>query len=378
LVRRLSGVVASAALALVLCSGIVRAAIIPPTATPLDLGSQLMLRLFGENSDSRASFAAARGDRTSESPFRELALQVSSTEQKSSFEADPASAFASGTIAPAHADVGLSDLTAALNAGLIRPDARFGSAAQSRDDLVSLIPSNALLTAKYQPVAPAPDISPAPGTLAFTPPAAASFGPSDSAGSAHSTAFVPATMQVAGVRFQPNVEGTTSATPQLSMRDNAYGAGANFQVRAGKRDLNLNLSTQYEHVSRNDSNTFSATTLDSAAGWQLPGADAPLVIPNYADLNRFSVGAGIGVPLVRGLTLNLNYGAQRVFGGYGLPGLVNLDAVNNTYGGKLTFAVPDSSKTLSISAYQEHFSDSFLPIPGSTQTREYVNFTVKF
>jgi hypothetical protein len=52
--------------------------------------------------------------------------------------------------------------------------------------------------------------------------------------------------------------------------------------------------------------------------------------------------------------------------------------VNNSYGGKLTFDIPDASKTLSISAYQERFSDSVLPISGSTQTHEDVNFTVKF
>jgi hypothetical protein len=69
---------------------------------------------------------------------------------------------------------------------------------------------------------------------------------------------------------------------------------------------------------------------------------------------------------------------QHLYGGYGLPGLVNLDAINNTYGGKLTFNVPDASKTLSISAYQDRFTDSLLPLNGSTQTREDVNFTVKF
>jgi hypothetical protein len=57
---------------------------------------------------------------------------------------------------------------------------------------------------------------------------------------------------------------------------------------------------------------------------------------------------------------------------------VNLDTINNSYGGRLTFNSPDASKSLSISAYQERFSDSVLPINGYTQTREDVNFTVKF
>ena len=110
----------------------------------------------------------------------------------------------------------------------------------------------------------------------------------------------------------------------------------------------------------------------------MPQPGAPVVVPNYADLNRLSLGAGLAVPVVRGLTLNLNYDAQRLYGGYGLPGLVNLDSVSNTYGGKLSFDIPRTSGTLSISAYQDRFADGLLPLNGTTQTREDVNFTVKF
>jgi hypothetical protein len=102
------------------------------------------------------------------------------------------------------------------------------------------------------------------------------------------------------------------------------------------------------------------------------------LVPNYADLNRLSVGAGVSVPVVRGLTLNLNYDAQHLYGGYGLPGLLNLDTINNTYGGNLTFTIPRISSSLSIGAYQDRFQDGAQPINGQTQTREDVNFTVKF
>ena len=44
-----------------------------------------------------------------------------------------------------------------------------------------------------------------------------------------------------------------------------------------------------------------------------------------------------------------------MFGGYGLPGVTNLDAIDNSYGGKLTFEIPHSSSTLSISARQLHY-----------------------
>jgi len=367
-VLRAGSVSASIALVVVLCAGIARAATDPFAGARPDLGSQVMLRVFGETSDSVASFAAERGDRASESPLHELALALPASVERSPYVSGIAPAPVSiGALAATPAGASLSDLSRAFDAGLTQGDARFTPAAPASDNFVSLVPSAAPLTAAYRPVAPAPNISPEPGALAFAPPVTSSFTSGDDSLAAG---------QLGGVKFESKVEGASSQTPQLSLNDNSYGAGANFLVRAGKRDLNLNLSTQYENVARNDSTSFAASALNAGA-WQLPGANLPLV-SNHADLNRFSVGAGLDVPLVRGLTLNLNYSTQRLFGGYGLPGLVNLDQVNNSYGGRLTFDIPDSSKSLSISAYQQHFTDNILPLNGSTQLREDVNFTVKF
>ena len=166
--------------------------------------------------------------------------------------------------------------------------------------------------------------------------------------------------------------------PQLSLKDSGYGAGANFDVRAGARNLNVDLSSNYEHVSRADSTALAGPALGGAgSSWQLPDADTPLVIPNYADMSKLSIGAAVAVPVVHGLTLNLNYAADRLIGGYGLPGLTNLDATDNSYGGKLTFEMPHSASTLSISARALRYQDNILPA-NALQTREDVNFTVKF
>jgi hypothetical protein len=365
-VRRVGSILASAALAIMLCGAIVHAASFAPAAIRPDIGSQLMLRLFGETTDSSASFAAAQGDRSSESPLRNLALQTAPTAAQAAFVSGVAAPLAADrSTTPGLASVSDSVLAQAFDSGLAR-SVRFAPPAQSRDDAVTLIPSDALLTAAYQPIAPIPAISPAPGTLAFNSVPAAT----------QSAAFAPTTLNVGSVQFQGHVQDSSSETPALSLHDTFGAAGADFQVRAGKRDINLDLTTQYEHLFRNDSNGFSSAL--GSTSWQLPNADAPLVVPSYADLNRLSVGAGVAVPVLRGLTLNLNYGVQHLYGGYGLPGLVNLDAINNTYGGKLTFDIQDPSKTLSISAYQDRFTDSVLPLNGSTQTREDVNFTVKF
>lgn len=364
--RRVIGIVTSAAFALTLCCGIARASSPFDAAPPAsNLASQVMMRLFGETSDSSASFAAVRGDRTGESPLRQLALRLPSTPESASFvtEDSVASSPAPQTMASSN----VSDLERALSSGLFRADDSFSAPPGSTSSSTLAPQPSALLTAAYQPVSPIPDISPAPGTLAF-----------DSVTKAATpSAIAPLSAHVGPVSFQADAGGNASETPALSLHDNTSTAGANFQVRALKRNINLDVNTQYEHLMRNDSSSFTPA-LNPSSAWQLPGADAPLVIPSYADLNRVSLGAGVAVPVLRGMTLNLNYGIQHLYGGYGLPGLYNLDTVNNTYGGKLTFNIPDATKTLSISAYQERFNDSVLPNNGLTQTREDVNFTVKF
>jgi len=356
---------AGAALAVVLCLSVARASVITLAPTAPDLGSQLMLRLFGETSDSIAAFSARRGDRASESPLRDLALRIAPAAPSSGLVTDIAATSLELGDDAAPASGGLSDLAGAFNSGLVR-GVHFSPGAQPRDDVVKLAGPSPLAVA-YQPVPPLPNISPGPGTVAFD----------SSPDAAPQTAPLSSSARLGPVQFQGNAQGSSTETPALSLHDNSSAAGANFLVRAGERDINFNLSTQYEHLLRNDSNSFSAAQSPTSA-WQLPAADAPLAIPSYSDLNRVSVGAGVAVPVFRGLTLNLNYGIEHLYGGYGLPGLMNLDTVNNSYGGKLTFDIPDASKTLSISAYQERFSDSVLPINGSTQTHEDVNFTVKF
>ena len=168
------------------------------------------------------------------------------------------------------------------------------------------------------------------------------------------------------------------AAPSVGLNDNAAAAGANIDVRAGARTLTFGVSSDYERVTRNDASGLTPAALGDASTWQLPGAAVPLAVPNYADMSKVSLGAGVAVPVLNGLTLNLDYAADRMFGGYGLPGLANLDTIDNSYGGKLTFEIPHSSSTLSISARQLRYLDGLIPVNTSTQTREDVNFTVKF
>ncbi|MEO6835178.1 MAG: hypothetical protein ABI231_04650 [Candidatus Tumulicola sp.] len=397
--RRLVGVVIAGALAVVLAPGVTSASFAPPAVAAFDLRPQVMLRLFGETSDSRASLAAAYGDRTSESPLRDLALLDATTRHPAAayvrdFEVAATFASARGAAAtPVDSPFDLAHAfrsqAAALNAGFavrsLSPDI---DAPASPYEVTRATPAATFTAGEYQPVEPVPLISPQPGTLSFgslAPDASVAapgtamlaFGDGGApAGASGSAARAPSTLHIGAVQVRTRLESAALAAPSLS--DSGYGAGANFDVRAGARNVNVDLSSNYERLTRNDSSAFSLPAAGSASTWELPGADVPLVVPNYADMSKVSVGAAVAVPVVSGLTLNFNYAVDRMYGGYGMPGLTNLDATDNSYGGKLTFEIPHSTSTLSISARQLRYQDNLLPANTFTQTRENVNFTVKF
>ncbi len=362
--RRVVALMASAALVVALSFAIGRAAGLPAGTQRFDLGSQLMLAVFGEISDSGASFAAARGDRTSESPLRELALQI--RPMGAAPDRGGGTDFTLDRLAARDLAVDEDSLfagTAPLDVGT--SVVHFSAPASGADE-GELVPLSAHFTAAYQPPPPAPAISPAPGTLAFAPPQMLTA--ETLAGAA----------QVGAVHFEGSTQDAQSQASQPSLHDASYNAGADFNVRAGKRSVNVNLSSAYEQAGGNLGNAFTASALGSTSSWQLPGV-APFAVPNDSDLSRLSLGAGLSVPVVHGLTLNLNYDAGRLNGVYyGVPGLMNFDTVDNTYGGNLTLNIPRTSGSLSIGAYQDRFQDGTLPIGGQTQTREDVNFTVKF
>jgi hypothetical protein len=339
-VRRIFGVLTSAVLALAFSRAVSPAAGLTLRQPPPDFASQLMLRLFGETSDSTAAFSAETGDRISESPLHELAFRVSAADANPSFSPGVQSpALMPQRIALSSlSGVGASYLARAVESGLLATDVGFGPSAGTHEPQAGLLPDrSALFSAAYQPVAPVPAISPGPGTLAFD-----------------------------GEATQP--------LPEAS-KDTSLALGSDN--RAPKQSLDLSVSGQYQRAMPNDVAGLLSSS-SASPSWQLPDGNLAPAVPNYAGSNRLSLGAGLAVPVVHGVTLNLNYDAQRSYGGYALPGLVNLDAANNSYVGRLTYNIPYSSSTLSISAYQNRFGESVLPSNAYSQTGEDVNFTVKF
>lgn len=374
--RRFVSVVSVAALALALYSPVALAAI--PVPKTYDLGAQVLMRVFGETTDPVAAVNAAYGDRASESPLRSLALGISDP-AASPFGADLALAPTFARVAPAAAADPYGDLAQTVRSRLLHSDVLFAAPAAAVPSASSVaapvVRNSNFPVVAYQPVQSAPVFSPQSGDVSFAPLMAPQDQTLSSSTAPASTKTVATSVQVGPVKFQGRIEGGSTKLPSVSLNDTNYGAGANFDVRAGARLVNVDVSSSFQQVSRND--LMFGTSLPTAS-LRLAGADAPLVVPNYANMSQLSLAAGVNVPLINGLSLNVNVDTARLLGSYGLPGLTNLDAIDNAYGGGLTFALPHSSSTLSLSAYQHRYQDNILPANSLTQTQENLNFTVKF
>ncbi len=332
-----------------------------------------MLRLFGETSDSNASFAAAHGDRASESPLRDLALRSTRPHVKPYLAADVATAVSAEdrfALRDPISDNSERHLrrrgVGAVRCGR-RASLRFPAPSSRPSDVVTLIADRAL-DGGVSAVVPQSAISPAPGTLAVSPPglqASESLLRPTQIGSRCSSKGMPT--------------GRFGSTPPVSASTTLRTAPARTSTCAPASEASTSISRALTSTSEATTPTRSPSHRSTRPRrGSCPGSGTPFVVPNYADLNRLSLGAGVSVPVMRGLTLNLNYDAQRLYGGYGLPGLMNLDAVNNSYGGKLTFQHPADLQLALARRVSRAFQDNILPINGSTQTREDVNFTVKF
>jgi hypothetical protein len=361
-------------------------ALASPLSVPAyDLRTQLFLRVFGETTDWRASIAAAYGDAYGESPLRDLALQPGSDQPPSGFSSVVASAptFAAATVERRPGDDRYFDLAQTVRERLLQDNAAIAAPAAPNADaaVAGVAPiantTPAFTVAAYQPVDSPASVSLQSGAVSFEPIAVSQQDLASAMLPGATTAHVssPATVRLGPVRVEGQLQGASAQLRQPSLLDSTYGAGANFALRAGGRNVDVGVTGTYEELTRNDA-ALAGSSLN--AQWQLPGGDAALVIPSAANMSRLSLGAGVAVPLINGLTLNLNYDTARLLGSYGLPGLTNLDAVDNAYGGGLTFAIPHSTSTLSLSAYQYRYQDNILNANSLTQTRENVNFTVKF
>ena len=335
--RRLIGVLTAGVLVGALSFGVSRAAV-PTLAIPtFDLGAQLAQRVFDE--------ATAP---VTESFLRQQAFHVDLR------------AFARQ---PAGLATAMPELTARAFVIPSLPSAFAKAAAPAYVE----VPRTAARSAFVESPAPIPVVGDYQGQRLTPIPAASDAALLTFSGILpQQGAVLSAPGRLGRVRFSTHAETAQAQAPDASIADRALGAGATLDVRAGRRDLGVNLSSTFEQVTFNASPTLSATD------------PLPAFVPSYADVSKRTLSAGLTVPISQRLTGSLQVDSQHLLGGYGMPGLGNLDANNTVYGARVTFQLPKSASAISLSAQQLHYQDNIIPTNAFVQTRANVDFTVKF
>lgn len=310
--RRIWGVVAGTAVAVLMTHAIASPAFLGSNALRYDFASALKLSLFGETTDANASFFAQNGDRISESPLHELALRVAPPAR---FLSAQISGVATAVLPPVRlslASLGGDSavLSRAVSEGLVPSN---GYAAAAPTGATQQLPPALTLTETptYRPLPATPAISPATGTFAFDAP--------------------------------------------------ANGSQENAGILSPQSDRPLTLSG-------------SAPDL-TAPAFNAPSDDE---LPNLALNDRAALSGSLAMPQLHRVTLNVNDDIQHPYGSDAMVGVSNLGPTPNLYAGKLTYAIPSLSSTLSVSAYQERLGQNVLPPTAYTNNGGDVNFTVKF
>ncbi|MGD0969541.1 MAG: hypothetical protein ABR949_14800 [Candidatus Aquilonibacter sp.] len=347
-------------LTLVLWPGIARASLADSFAPQsIDLSTQLFARLFGESSDRGAA----------ETPLRDLALRVDDT-----------------TIATVNAPAIVAQLpvpSASLADASFAPPTSLRSTATSTASTIADLSAQLRVPSVEYYESAAPVATDAPAThrfdlsrlqaVAVPSPAFAQGVGANAPG--EQSAGVKLPVRLGKLSFSPHAEAALTPNLQTNFNNAALGAGATINVRAGTRDVGVDLSSQLERA------TLGApqfTTASASTTLNLAGDTLPVFVPAYADVSGRTLATGLTVPVTRSLTANLQFDTQHLLGTYSLPGASNLDANNTVYGAQLTYKIPRSTSAISFSASQYHFQDNLVPSNALTQTNANVNFTIKF
>jgi hypothetical protein len=182
------------------------------------------------------------------------------------------------------------------------------------------------------------------------------------------------------------VYGTT--VPEMF---DTYGLNTKFTVPVSTNmNATINLNGSYENLRRLDmtaqqyyplnpsTQTFDATAF-AEANAAFPGiGSAVSFLPNYINMRHITLGANATLPLTRDLNLNGSYSTQRYGGSYGTTLGQNISERKDYYTGGLTYNIPKSNSSLSILARHYGYTDAVVPNFNYGETRQDINFTVRF
>jgi hypothetical protein len=386
--RRWLFVLTWASLAMLLPSVALASFGVPSPTLASSFGAHLFKRVFGETTDRIASYEAVLGDPSAESPLRQFAFHVDThgrSLSRTTTTLAPLPLLGRNAFGAARFTVPVVTLSdPAFAPPVIHPDAA------PRKPSVPVVGYYQAPTDESAPALPYSyrfDLHEGvtdDGLVTFSPILnpeagfdAAEGGPGTPAILPSAQAALSVPIRVGNIRFQTHAEAAQVEGTQLPLADRAVGAGATFDVRAGSRDLGVNLTSGYEHLT-SESAPLAASAFDSSTQIGILGDQAPIFVPAYADVSKHTLSADVALPVTHALTANLQIGQQHLLGGYGAPGLENLDADNTIYGANLTFKLPKSSSSISLSANSYHYQDNIVPSNAFNQTNANLNFTVKF
>jgi hypothetical protein len=178
-------------------------------------------------------------------------------------------------------------------------------------------------------------------------------------------------------------------------------AGATVPVPAFGRTVAVNLAGTLEHLRRNDTSgapyvpfnpatasydagaltnfTAAGGTVDPVSG-KITGAGGAAVTyyPNYVNMYHTSVAAGASLPLTHDVVLHTRFSDQRYTGSYGTTLGPNINGTKGQVDVGLTYVVPKTASTVGLSFRDSTYRDGSLSSYNLNQSREDVNFTIRF
>jgi hypothetical protein len=263
----------------------------------IDLSTQIFTRLFGESSDRVAA----------ETPLRDLAFRVDNT--------------AIATVTAPTTAAQLPSPSASLADASFAPPTPLHLASNATSGSIADLSAQLRVPAVeyYESAAPVPTDAPAShrfdlsGLQAVAVPSPA-FAPGLGANApGEQSAGIKLPVRLGKLSFSPHAEAALTPTLPTNFNNAALGAGATLNVRAGARDVGVDLSSQIERA------TLGApqfTTASAATTLDLAGDNLPVFVPAYADVSGRTLATGVTVPVTRSLTANLQFDTQHLLGTY--------------------------------------------------------------
>jgi hypothetical protein len=169
-----------------------------------------------------------------------------------------------------------------------------------------------------------------------------------------------------------------------------YGLNTKFAVPVLGSNATIALNGQFETLQRLDTTPYQYYPINpttqaadgssfAAAAAAFPGVGSGVSFyPNYVNMRHITIGANATIPLTHDLNLNGSYSTQRYGGSYGTTLGQNISERKNYYTGGLTYNIPKTNSSLSFLSRQYKYLDDVTPNFNFNQTRQDINFTVRF